>query len=345
MIANNQDRPQSSPRRLIPWLNLLLVVILICIGIWYLSDKVSLSDIFDALLLANPLPIVAGLGIMLLTVVIKAWRWQLMFAMPHQEPSFSAAFWALMLGQYVNLIVPFFRLGEVARIYALNRQTDIPMARSIGTLVVEKVLDLIMLVLTIAALLPFVILPEFVGKPGPLLWIVPMLALLILYFMAFQTSMITQTLQRVSEHFPARWISRPLQWIISGLEGLGALRSGRTSLLLVSTSALIAFLAIFLPYVLFPAFDLHLGLVEAALIHVVLTIVTTPPSTPGKIGVFDGVVAIMLYSFGIANDAVIISYSIVFHLVVILPQIILGSIAAAKTDWRWHNALEHSALS
>ena len=73
-----------------------------------------------------------------------------------------------MLGQYVNLIVPFFRLGEVARIYALNRQASVPMAQSLGTLVVEKVLDLFILILTIAAILPFVVLPEFVGQPGPL---------------------------------------------------------------------------------------------------------------------------------------------------------------------------------
>jgi hypothetical protein len=34
----------------------------------------------------------------------------------------------------------------------------------------------------------------------------------------------------------------------------------------------------------------------------------------------------------------VISNSIVFHLVVILPQIILGGIAAARTDWSWRRA-------
>jgi uncharacterized protein (TIRG00374 family) len=345
MIANKQDKPQSTARRLLPWLNLLLVVLLIGIGIWYLSGKVSLTDILDALRLADPLPILAGVAIMLITVLLKAWRWRLMFAGPQQAPSFSAVFWALMLGQYVNLIVPFFRLGEVARIYALNRQTSVPMAQSIGTLVVEKVLDLFILVLTIAAILPFVILPEFVGQPGPLLWSVPLVALLALYVLAFQTALITQFLQRIGERFPYKWLQRPLQWAISGLEGLSALRSGRTSLLLVGSSALIGLLSILLPYVTFAAFDLPLGLLQAALIHVVVTIVSTPPSTPGKIGVFNGAVAIMLYSFGISSDAIIVSYSIVFHLVVILPQILLGSIAAAKTDWRWHDAMEQGSLT
>lgn len=345
MMADNQDEAPSTTRRLLPWLNLLLVVVLLGIGIWYLADKVSLAEISYALRHAKPGPIIIGFAIVLVTVLLKAWRWQFMFADPQQTPSFSAAFWALMLGQYVNLVVPFLRLGEIARIYALNRQSKVPMAQSIGTLVVEKVLDLFMLVLTMALLLPFIILPEFIGQPGPTLWLLPLLSLLVLYIFAFQTDKITGVLQSIANRLPDNWIQRPLQWMISGLEGFAALRSGRTSLILVSLSAAIAGLSILLPYVLFAAFDLQLTLVQAALIHVVVTIAITPPSTPGKIGVFNGVVALMLYRFGVTDNAAVISYSIVFYLVAIVPQILLGSVAAAKTDWRWHETVEQQALS
>lgn len=332
-------------RRLIPWLNILLVVVLLGIGVWYLADKVSLADILQALSLAKPIPILLGLGIMLLTILLKTWRWQFMFVEPDQKPSFIAAFWALTLGQYVNLIVPFLRLGEIARIYALNRQTQIPMSRSIGTLVVEKVLDIFILALTVAVIMPFVILPDFVGQPGPMLWLLPILLLLILYFFAFETDKITRILQNIAARLPDNWVQRPLQWMISGLEGLGALRSGRTSLILVLLTAVIGVLAVLLPYVLFSAFDLQLSLVDAALIHVVVTIATTPPSTPGKVGIFNGAVAIMLYGFGVTNDAAIISYSIVFHLVVIVPQILLGTVAAVKTDWHWQSSVEQGSLT
>jgi uncharacterized protein (TIRG00374 family) len=336
MARDEQYNSASARGRLLPWFNLLLVIILLAAGVWYLAGKVNLTDIIAALRLAHPLPILIGLGIMLLTLLLKAWRWQFMFAPPGRQPAFKDAFWALMLGQYVNLIVPFLRLGEVARIYALNRQTTISMAQSIGTLVVEKVLDLFMLVLTVTIIMPLVILPEFMGEPGPILWLAPALSLLALYFVAFQTDKITALLQRVTGRLPQKWLQRPLRWMISGLEGLAALRSARTSLLLVILSVLIAVLAVLLPYVLFAAFDFRLSLLQAALIHVVVTLATTPPSTPGKIGVFNGAVAIMLYSFGLGDDAAIIGYSIVFHLVVIVPQILLGSIAAVKTDWHWH---------
>jgi uncharacterized protein (TIRG00374 family) len=322
-----------------------LAIVLIALGVWYLADKVSLVDIIQALMLAKPGYILLGTMIMFVTVFAKAWRWQLMFRTPDDTPRYAPLFWSLMLGQYVNLIVPFLRLGEIARIYALNRQTEIPMARSLGTLVVEKVLDSIMLAMTIGILLPLVILPEFVGEPGWILWIVPVTALLILYLLAYQTELITRFFQALAEKFPTRFGKRLLKWSLSGLEGLASLRNTRLSLLLVGSSALIAFLAILLPYVLFMAFDLQLGLIEATVIHVVVIIATTPPSTPGKIGVFNGAVALVLLSYGLADEAVIISYSIVFHLVVILPQIALGAIAASRTDWRWHKTAEQRLVA
>lgn len=345
VAVDKESKEQSTTRRLVPWLNMLLVLILLAAGIWYLSGKVSLSDIAQALRLARPLPILLGLLIMLVTVLLKAYRWQVMFSASPQRPRFSDAFWALMLGQYVNLIVPFFRLGEVARIYALNRQSAVPMATSLGTLVVEKVLDLFLLVLTIAMVMPFVILPDFVGRPEPMLWLVPILALVALYVLAFQTDKITAILQHIAARLPDNWLQRPFKWMISGLEGLAALRSGRSSLLLVALSAAIALLAILLPYILFGAFEFQLTPLQAALLHVVVMIVTAPPSTPGKIGVFNGVVALMLYTFGIRADAAIIGYSIVFHLVVILPQIVLGSIAAAKTDWNWQSVWHRETVA
>lgn len=342
MISNNSDLPESShnKNRWLPWFNLGLAIVLIALGIWYLADKVSIADIVQALLLADPGYILLGIGIMILTVLVKAWRWQLMFRTPDDTPPYAPLFWSLMLGQYVNLIVPFLRLGEIARIYALNRQTDIPMARSLGTLVVEKVLDAIMLAMTIGIILPLVILPEFVGDPGWIMWIVPVAALLMLYLLAYQTELIARFFQALAEKFPTRFAKRLLKWSLSGLEGLASLRNTRLSLLLVGSSVIIACLSIILPYVVFLAFDLQLGFIEAAVIHVVVTIATTPPSTPGKIGVFNGAVALVLLSYGMADEAVAISYSIVFYLVVIIPQILLGSIAASRTDWRWQKTVE-----
>jgi hypothetical protein len=334
--------PQRTFARLWPWLSIGLTLLFIALGLWYIVRRVSLGEIAQALTRASIGYIVLSLAVMVLTIALKAWRWQWLLtplraplrAPQQQTPSFSTLFWAVMLGQWLNTAVPFFRLGEIARIYVVDHQAQTGKVRLLGTLVVEKTLEMITLVLTIVALLPFIVLPEFISAPGLPLSIGALFILLALYLLAFQANLVI----RLSRHF-ATWLPAPLarwllQLVVSGLEGLSALQTRRATLVLFGVSLLIAVLSIVTPYLLFPALAIPFGFVEAALIHVVVSIAVTPPSTPGKIGVFDGAVAFTLLYLGLDNEAAVVSYTIIYHLVVLLPKIVLGSIAVSRTNWR-----------
>lgn len=339
-MSSSISAPKQTPaQRLWQWLNLVIAIGLTAVGIWFIGSKVSLADVGEALALAQFQYIALGLFIMLATLWLKNWRWQLLLTTDESgKPPFMPLFWAMMLGQYVNLIIPFIRLGEIARIYTLYQQTEISKARTIGTLVVEKTLDLIFFALTILILLPLVILPDFVGNPSTLVGTIAFFLLIILYLLAYQTGWTIDVLRWLCSRLPASVGDRLLRISVDGLEGLAALRNPRLSLYLVSSSLLIALLAILLPYAIFPALGLPLGLLEGALMHVVVSIVTTPPSTPAKIGVFNSAVALLLLSLDVENEAAIAGYSIAFHLVVMLPQILLGSLAASRTRWRWRTS-------
>lgn len=338
MISENTKSSGSIFRhRLLPWINIAFTLVLVFAGLWYLSSRISLREIGSALAGVSAGFIVLAVAIMILTIILKGWRWQLMFMADQPKVQFSPAFWATALGQYVNLVVPFLRLGEVARLYALNQETGVSAARTAGTLVVEKALDLIFFGLTILFILPFIIVPDYVNLRGPALLILPVLLLVLLYILAYQTNLVIRIWRVIVRPFPDRLENWFLRIAVSGLEGLAALRSPRLSLLLLVSSSIIALLSVFLPYSLFPALGIPLTLLDAALIHVVVSLAIAPPSTPAKIGVFNGAAALMLYQFGLKNEAVILSYAILFYLVVIVPQIILGIIAASRSKWRWQS--------
>lgn len=351
MLADKQTAPPPPPsalRRLWQWVNWLLALGLTAVGLWFIRRTVSLADIGNTLLHAHFGYILLSLLVMLATLWLKNWRWQLLLATPENGRSpFLPLFWAMALGQYVNLIIPFLRLGEIARIYALHQQTHISKARTLGTLVVEKTLDLIFFATTIVILLPLVVLPDFVGNSSTLApaqagATIALFLLLILYLLAYQTSWVIRTLRQLFAKLPPAIGHRLLPIAVDGLEGLAALRSPRLSLLLVGSSMGVALLAAVLPAILFPAFALPFGLLEGALMHVVVSVVTTPPSTPAKIGIFNSAAALLLLSLNAPNEAAVVGYSIAFHLVVMLPQIILGSIAAARTRWQWPTAQKSS---
>lgn len=340
MIAEDKrhfSAPQGVFARLWPWLNTGLTIALVALGVWYVARRVSLAEIGSAFALARVDFIALGVVTILLTSFVKTWRWELLLR-PHERTSFSALFWALMLGQYVNLLVPVLRLGEIARVYALNRQAGTAKVRALGTIVVEKALDMITLGLTMALLVSAVILPGFLTNSHLSLTVLALIALAFLYLLAYQTRLVLSLLQRLAGRLPLRLGELLLRLAVSGLEGLSALRDRRLNLALIGSSVVVALLSILTPLVLFPAFHLDLGLAEAALIHVVVTIALAPPSTPAKIGIFDGAVAFLLLRFGVSEEGVVVAYTIIYHLVAVLPLILLGGIAAARTGWRWQHA-------
>lgn len=285
---------------------------------------------------ASPGYIALAAAIMVLTIVLKAWRWQLMFRPPVR---LGAAFWAAALGQYVNLVIPFLRLGEVARLYALNQESGASGGRALGTLVVEKTLDLIFFGLTIVFVLPFVVLPDFAERPGALSLILPLALLVVLYLLAFQTDTVIRLWRKVISPLPQRLQGWLLKLAVAGLEGLVALRDRRLSLWLLVLTLIIAVLAVALPYSLFPALHLPFNLLDAALIHIVVTIAIVPPSTPAKIGVLNGAAALALWQLGLTDESAIAGYAILLYLVVVVPQLVLGLIAASRSKWRWQSAM------
>jgi uncharacterized protein (TIRG00374 family) len=336
-----------------------LAVGLIVAGLWYLSTRVSLAAIGRALAGASMGYVILAVVVVVLTIALKGWRWQLMFlpdlgaegeasrppltadhqpltaGRPPAVVPFRAAFWATALGQYVNLVIPFLRLGEVARLYALNRETSAGAARGLGTLVVEKTLDLIFFGLTILFVLPFVILPDFIDQPGPLLFILPAMLSVALYLLAYRTAWVIGLWRRIVRPLPARLEGFLLRVAVAGLEGLAALRDRRRLALLLLASLVVAALSVALPYTLGPALGLPLSVLDAALIHIGVTIAITPPSTPAKLGVFNGATALLLWQFGLTDETAILSYTILFYLVAIGPQIVLGLVAASRSKWRW----------
>ncbi len=98
--------------RFLPWFNLVLAILLIALGIWYLSDKVSIEEIIQALMLADVGYILIGVAVMLVNMLLKTWRWQLMFITPDDTVQFSPLFWSLTLEKYVNLILPLSPTGR-----------------------------------------------------------------------------------------------------------------------------------------------------------------------------------------------------------------------------------------
>lgn len=317
----------------IPWLRLTLSLVATAVAVYLVTRSLDPGQIRAAVGQASLGLIILGLLVIGVTIAAKSLRWQLMFLPASQRPALRAAFWALALGQFVNILIPV-RLGELVRIFSLEQQAGISKARTLGTLVIEKTLDTIGLLATAFLLLPFVVLPPFVVEQGYPLALLALGGLMGLFILATQSRRIVGWLRGLAGRLPVSVGHRIERVFVAGLEGLAALQDIRLAMTLGLITAGIVVLSVLTPYLLFLAFGLPLGVEEAIILNLVLSVGLAPPSTPGKVLVFEGLVALMLRQFGIADNALILSYAIVYHLVVVLPQVAMGSLAAAKGGLR-----------
>ncbi len=92
------------------------------------------------------------LGLMALVAVfshlLRAERWRMLLAPTGNKVGLVNSFLSLMIGYLVNLAVP--RGGEVSRCYNLYKLEKTPVETSFGTVVVERIVDVICLLILIA---------------------------------------------------------------------------------------------------------------------------------------------------------------------------------------------------
>lgn len=107
------------------------------------------------------LAILAGL----LAHILRAYRWNLMIgSLGYGTPSLLNTFHAVMMGYLANLAFP--RMGEVARCSVLNKSDKIPLVKLLGTVLAERLVDLLMLglVFAMAIVIEYKLLSGFLNK-------------------------------------------------------------------------------------------------------------------------------------------------------------------------------------
>ncbi|QSE98611.1 lysylphosphatidylglycerol synthase transmembrane domain-containing protein [Fulvivirga lutea] len=84
----------------------------------------------------------------LLSHLIRAQRWKLLLNPIGHNVTLGQGFLSVMIGYFINLAIP--RGGEVSRCYNLYRLNGTPVNVSLGTVVAERVIDLLFLIILLS---------------------------------------------------------------------------------------------------------------------------------------------------------------------------------------------------
>jgi uncharacterized protein (TIRG00374 family) len=103
------------------------------------------QEILNSMGNANYWWIALAIPLGILSHYIRAMRWKMLIETMGYKPRNSNMFFAVMIGYIANLALP--RLGEVSRCTILTKYENVPFQKSFGTVITERVLDMMVFIL------------------------------------------------------------------------------------------------------------------------------------------------------------------------------------------------------
>jgi len=268
-------------RRWRPWIG--IAVSLICLALALVG--IEWDQVGVALRQAEWRYLIPAGGALLAYLVARSIRWRILLG---PGVSLAESFAVTNIGYLVSNVLPF-RLGDPARAVAIGLGGRVRMGAALSTVVVERVLDMLMVVLLLAATLPFVGEAGWTREAGMFAGVAALAALAVLVVLARRPEWGQRALEwglaRVPRIDRKRW-ARMLGGI---LEGLAALRSAqRAAGLLVWSVVTWAFTVGYYFAILWAFLD-RPSLAEGSFLTCATGLGMALPSSPGAMGVFHSV--------------------------------------------------------
>jgi uncharacterized membrane protein YbhN (UPF0104 family) len=326
------------------WIGIVISIIALAIAF----RKIDLSQVWAAITRVNYWFLAASLLPLLLFVVLRAYRWRLLFY-PKQGLRIRNLLAVINLGYLLSNFLPA-RLGDVARAYLIGDTEDVSRTVAFSTIVAERVLDALFAVIGFFIVLPFAHVPDWMVRSGLIVGAGVLAAIVLFVVLVRRRERTLRLLDRILQavHWPdaetmgrfwdrlaertrLRFLAR-LPWadrprlagvagsLIDGLSGVTTLRLGPP--LLLWSAIIWADIAVYYWLVLL-AFDPAQPFVAGLAVSSVTALGMTIPSSPGYLGVFEVLTRETMGLFGMAPEMAL-SYALVAHAIVYVTLTLLG---------------------
>jgi glycosyltransferase 2 family protein len=313
------------------WVGLIISIVFLSFAL----QGLDLANFWQTLRTANYWWLVPGVGVYVVVVWVRTWRWHSMLAHIKPIPT-GRLFPVVVIGYMGNNVYPA-RAGEVLRSYVLRRKEGVPMSASLATVVLERLFDGLVMLLFDVATLPFAPLPPsyrwlVIGFSA--LFGVALVAFMLLAARPAQMSRLYSL--AVDTLLPVGIRPRVHGLFDRFIVGLQALRSPRELATIFATSTIIWLGETLKYWFVMHAFPFDVSFPVLMLMTAVVNLFTTIPSTPGYVGTFDAPGIAVLTQFGVPQ-AIATGYTLVLHVALWLPITLLGAILMLRESVGWRD--------
>ena len=291
--------------------DILKMIVFLGIGIffiyWFLLklEPEQKASIWQSFVEADYAWVGVAMAVCLLSHLVRALRWRLLFRPIGYNPNVNNTFGSVVVAYLANLAFP--RAGEVVRCATLRTSENIPIEKSLGTVVTERLVDILAfaIVVIIGMLVMFgqakdwlynTLSEKYDNLPNMTAIVSVLLCLVLLAFIGYK--LLWKRLLTIPLF---KKIDDMVRGMIDGLKSIFHM-GGRRTLLFIVYSIVIYLLYILGGLVIFHAFGetCHLGLRAAFVVYLLGTVGMT--FSQGGIGVYPVLVQVALGIYGISME-------------------------------------------
>ena len=324
----------TKPRRL--GLPGLIGVVVSVLGVWYALHGISFSDLVAVSKQVRLVPFITAIVLATLTFPLRTIRWRYLLQLDGKKLPFLPLWHATAIGFMANNILPA-RAGEVARIYAAGKLTDVSYSASFASIAIERVFDGLIILLLMAIALIFAGLPSDVTVAGvALVSVAKTVSVLFLGLLVLSTVAVHKPEMglRIAEKIscailPDRWAEKSMGIARDLLSGLDSLKDPRRFLAVLFWSLAVWITNAVSFWVGFMAFDIEVPMSGAFVLQTVIAFGVAVPQAPGYVGVYEAAIRGTLLLFAI-EPARSVSYALLFHIGGFIPITLMGLVSLAK---------------
>ena len=300
----------------------ILGVLISVIGLYYAFRQINFWELWISIKNVNFILVILAIVILLLSNIIRAWRWQILVK-PIKYVSFEPAFSSIMIGYFGNSVLPF-RMGEFLRAFVVADKTSLTASTAFGTIVIERILDFIGL--SIVILLIMTVYPlTSVGGSIIIGVIVLSLTAFIFFFLfgGFKSSLLVKI--EKSSLLRIGLLHKILLFIKNFLDGATTIRATNKLGIILLYTLIIWIMYYCSTYLATIATGIELEWFGFGVLLISTTLAISIPAAPGYVGTYHAAAVYILTNLFDVGRSNAQAAAIILHAVGTIPIVIIGS--------------------
>lgn len=302
------------------------------LAVAFIFAQIDLSQLMDALTEAEYIYVVPCVLLLLVGLVARAQRWRILL---DSGVPLRRVFNIINIGYGINNFIPY-RIGEVARVFLTARVTPpVPMAKTTSTIITERLLDLLAVVVMALFALAVAPLPDGSRQTAFIFGIIAIMGFLVLIVLAWQRTLTEKLIHFFVERIPL--LQRlPIEQIAAQfLDGLAPLTRPVSLVGAFFWTAVSWTISSFAGYVLMFAFYDEASWATTLLYISSAAFAIAVPAVPGNLGTYELSILGAMSVMGYTLDGTATSFAVMVHAVNLFVHAATGIYGFVQEGVSW----------